>query len=169
VRSEKELKREIRANRKLRKLGTGSPKCARCDEARVTSLNRRSKRVVLCYECAQEIGGRARIEEHHLADRHNDKFVVPIPGNDHRELSDLQIEWPDTTFKNPSKSPLLREAAFLHGCRDLLTIIQYRLDHAISVLEELDKENSEKDGPDWWKKKPSTLPNELDPDAWKKP
>jgi hypothetical protein len=110
-------KKDARQERQLQRLGTRKPQCKMCGESDPAALTRRPPNI-LCYECQAKKAkklGRSSIEQHHPAGRNNDSFTVPIPANDHRILSDHQIDWPLETLRNPNASPLRAAAATLRG------------------------------------------------------
>jgi hypothetical protein len=143
------LKALIRAAGKRRTLGTAQ-KCASCEETDPRCL-RRVGDVVLCSECENTQTGRARVERHHVAGQHNLPDTVPIPGNDHRVLSDAQVNWPKETLRNPDGSPVLKAAAALRGWLDVLRLI---IDRTVGwipeFLERLDAWLREHVGPRYW-------------------
>ncbi len=143
------LKALVRAERKRRTLGKAQ-QCGSCDETDPRCLSRVGD-VVLCYECQNRQNGRASVELHHVAGQHNLPDTVPIPGNDHRVASDLQVNWPTETLRNPDGSPVLKAAAVLRGWLDTLRLI---IDRTVGwipdFLERLDAWLKEQLGPRYW-------------------
>src|SRR5262245_45580839 len=111
-RKRKTGKRDVRRENKLRRLGTREQKCVNCGENAPVPLTGRAPDII-CYECQAKASERSPIERHHPAGRNNDPFTIPIPGNDHRFLSDLQKDWPPETLRNPNASPLRKAAAMM--------------------------------------------------------
>ena len=131
-------KREIRHNNKVRKLGARCPQCIHCGENRPAALISTGSQIT-CYECRTKEHGRSAIEYHHLAGSNNDSFTIPLPGNDHRFVSDLQTGWPIKTVRNAHNSPFLRIAAALRGTRDLFILWAEYFDSVALVLEDRDR------------------------------
>src|SRR5437870_428666 len=99
---------EERLEERLRQLGTDSPYChsGGCDEAFPFALTGVHPEIY-CYEHDALRRSRPWREDHHPSGRRNDPRTVPVPGNDHRILSELQYSWPRETLRNPDGSPLL--------------------------------------------------------------
>jgi hypothetical protein len=115
-----------------------------------------------CYECQAKRQGRTLIEQHHPAGRNNDEFTVPIPANDHRILSDRQIDWPLDTLRNPNASPLRAAAATLRGWLDILAeLIKRILGWVPEFLEDLDDFLLERLGSGWWEEMASSTNDQL--------
>jgi len=121
-RKRKTGKRDIRRENRLQRLGTREPMCANCGENDSVALTRHAADII-CYECQAKASNRSPIERHHPAGRNNDPFTIPIPGNDHRILSDLQRDWPQDTLRNPTDSPLRKAAATMRGFLDMLRLL----------------------------------------------
>jgi hypothetical protein len=137
---------------RLRALGTRNPRCSAsgCEENDPFALTGADP-AILCREHLAKTQGRARIEQHHPGGRHNDPLTVPIPGNDHAALSELQAQWPEETLRNPDQSPLLRIAAILRGWLDILqTVIDRGVRWIPPALEGLDEILTDRFGPRWW-------------------
>src|SRR5215510_7305001 len=126
IRKRKTGKRDVRRENCLQRLGTREPKCGRCGENDPFTLTGREPDII-CYECQMKVSKRSPIERHHPAGRNNDPFTIPIPGNDHRVLSDLQKDWPQETLRNPTGSPLRKAAATIRGFLDVLRLFIERL------------------------------------------
>lgn len=141
----------VRFEQQLRQLGDRTPKCVVCGESNPFTLTGIHPNI-LCYQCLTQQTGKSPIEDHHIAGQHNDPFTVPIPGNDHRILNDMQKDWPESTLRNPDGSPLLRAAATLRGWLDVLYLI---IDLAIGwippFLEWVDGKLVNLVSPQWWK------------------
>ena len=84
-----------RFEEQLRRLGTRTPGCRKpgCRERDPFALTG-VEPDLLCYEHRAEAAGRSWSEAHHVAGRANDPTTVPVPGNEHRLLNDLQRDWP---------------------------------------------------------------------------
>ncbi|MDR3687192.1 MAG: hypothetical protein P4L93_09585 [Coriobacteriia bacterium] len=89
-------------------------------------------------------------EEHHVAGRHNDERTMTVDANDHRELSDMQREWPDETLRNPDSSPMLTIAAIIRGFVDLVKQGLIFLEPLPAQLEARDREFRATIGPRYW-------------------
>jgi hypothetical protein len=141
---------DVRRERALRRLGINEPKCRSCTECHPDALTGVAPEIV-CYACLAQLEGRALIEDHHPAGRHNDPVTVPAPANDHRILNVLQEEWPTMTLRNPDGSPLLAAAAAIRGWLDILRLI---IDRAVGwvpeFLEWLDSALRASVGECWW-------------------
>lgn len=112
--------------------------CAKCGATNQICLTKKGETVV-CYECHKADAGKATVERHHVAGRHNLPDTVPIPANDHRVLSDMQYEWPTETLRNPDESPLLKASATIRGWLDILLLIIHRsMGWIPDFLEEVD-------------------------------
>jgi hypothetical protein len=146
------LAREERRHRRCRQLGTDTPACSACGETDPFALTGTAPNL-RCYECHARAAGRAPVEHHHVGGRHNDPAdVVPVPGNDHRVLSDAQAQWPVDTLRNPDASPLLKAAAAIRGWTDVLRVILERTVAWVPpFLEALDAHLRETLGEAWWR------------------
>ena len=143
-------KSDIRRENHLRRLGTREPRCTNCGENNPVTLTGRSPNII-CYECQAKASNRSPIERHHPAGQNNDQFTIPIPGNDHRILSDFQKDWPSETLRNPTGSPLRKAAATMRGFLNVLRLLIERLFGWVpDFLETLDAKLTEYFGASWW-------------------
>jgi hypothetical protein len=150
IRKRKTGNSDIRQENHLRRLGTREPRCANCGENDPATLTGRTPDII-CYECQAKASERSPIEWHHPAGRNNDPLTFPVPGNDHRILSDLQKDWPQETLRNPTGSPLRKAAATIRGFLDMLRLFIERLFGWIpDFLETLDGKLIELFGAIWW-------------------
>ena len=141
------------------RIGTRTPRCTveGCNETDPRALTSVYPTIV-CYEHAQLARGRAWVEEDHLSGRHNDSTTAPLPGNDHRVRSEMQIVWPRETLRNPDGSPLLQAAASLRGWLDVLRLMLERTVGWIpAFLEALDAWLRTRLGGRWWKDFPGVI------------
>ncbi len=143
--------RQRRLTDTYRRLGTSEPECFRsdCNERDPFALVGFHPEV-LCYEHDRVANGLNPIEADHRAGQRNDPMTLMIPGNDHRVLSDMQIDWPRETLHNPNKSPLIRVVAMIRGFLDLLWLLIMRILPWIFALENLDRLLVDAHGTDWW-------------------
>src|SRR5579875_1592079 len=111
------LTRRLRHERRRASLESAS--CATCGEDRLPALVRTSRGVGHCYACRLHQQGKPALERHHLAGRKQSPITVLLGANDHRVLSDAQLDWPARTRENPERSPLLTLAALLRGILDI--------------------------------------------------
>jgi hypothetical protein len=131
------IKKAVRLSRKRDRLGDDAM-CHRCGESDPRCLVLRRDRI-LCYECLSCDEGRSSVELHHVAGQHNLHHSVPIDGNEHRILSDMQEDWPVDTRRNSDGSPVLAVAAAIRGWLDTLRVIIERTMGWIPIfLERLD-------------------------------
>ena len=145
-----EIMRDRSKEKGYQRLGTRSPRCAKCGETDPSCLIRNRTKII-CYECSSIDSGRSPIEDHHPAGKKNDHFTVPVPGNDHRILSEFQRIWPETTLRNPRKSPLRRASAMLRGFLDILRLMIDRILGWIpEFMESLDEALTDIHGDQWW-------------------
>ena len=98
-----EIKREIRRQRALDRLGSDEPRCLRCGEANPHCL-----------------------EYHHIAGRSHDDETVIVCRNCHRKLSDDQKDHPPNQGMPPN--PLDQTGRFLLGLADLFKMLVGRLE-----------------------------------------
>jgi hypothetical protein len=149
-----ERDRRRRLEDQLRRLGTRNPECSDldCGERDPFALTG-SIPDLMCYEHQSQSENRAWVEGHHVAAAANDPdTIAPIPGNDHRVLSDLQQDWPADTLRNPNTSPLIRAAAAIRGWLDVLWVILTRSVGWIpAALEQLDVLLTGHVGSGWWR------------------
>ena len=140
----------VRAARRKRRLGPDA-KCA-CGESRPEALISTSNPVT-CQKCDREKKGMTTMDNHHPAGKANSPVTVPIPVNDHCEMSEAQRDWPKRTLENPEGSPLLAAAGCIRGFKDT---VLYLLDELViwiaDMLERLDAHLQQKLGPKWWKR-----------------
>jgi hypothetical protein len=106
---------------------------------------------VLCAEHRAIAAGRSWTELQHVAGRHNDGTVVPLPANWHAALThEQQTAWPRAMLRNPDADPLLRVGACIRGSRETIGVI---LDRALGSLDsdvlEFRKFVEDEMGPDW--------------------
>ncbi|MGB3317436.1 MAG: hypothetical protein WA978_03965 [Sphingopyxis granuli] len=100
--TDEELRKEVRKQRRLEKLGTNEPRCGTCGENR--------------WQC---------FDQHHPADFGRDETMVLECSNCHRILSDDQKDHP--AF-DPDADPLLDQIGhFLLGLADMLKLILDKL------------------------------------------
>ncbi|MGO8947060.1 MAG: hypothetical protein ACLQUY_05235 [Ktedonobacterales bacterium] len=151
--SQEAINRAVRKNRRSRVLGPDA-RCSRCGCTELSALvvrTRQKQRVILCYECAQVTGRKATTEKHHVIGQATDPdLVIGVPANEHRALSDRQLDWPEAVRHNPNRDPLLVLAAMCHSLKD-------QLQHWVDLLElvaawfvELSKALRAKFGECWW-------------------
>ncbi|WP_148650898.1 hypothetical protein [Sphingopyxis granuli] len=97
-----ELRKEVRKQFRLERLGSNHPRCGVCGE-----------------------GDDRCLEDHHIAGRRWDDATVIICRNCHRKVSDDQKDYP---VFNPNADPLLdRIGHFLLGLADMLRLIVEKL------------------------------------------
>lgn len=136
--------------RRLRQLGTRTPRCCRCTETDPLALTGVAPDIV-CYECRAIEHGRSGVEGHHISGRANDPDAsVDLLGNDHRVASASQADWPTGTLRNPDASPLLKAAAMIRGWLDVLAVVVERAGWVPAFLERLDGVLREAIGATWW-------------------
>jgi hypothetical protein len=89
---------------------------------------------------------------HHPAGRSNNPAAVLVPVNDHRAvLSPQQYEWPQQTWENPERSPILCVAANIRGyCETNDYLVAKLLLPLAEVLETLDATLKKTLGSKWW-------------------
>lgn len=100
--TDKELRKEVRRQWRLEKLGTNAPRCGVCGETDDRCL-----------------------EWHHVAGRRRDDGTVAICRNCHRKVSDDQKDHP--VFDAAADPMLDRIGHFLLGLADLLRLIIEKL------------------------------------------
>jgi hypothetical protein len=90
---------------------------------------------VLCYECLLIRDGKATTEDHHvLGEANNATATVPVPGNQHRLLSDLQCDWPEEVRDNRERDPLLELSGWCLSLKDHLLCWLERLTYVAAWL-----------------------------------
>ncbi|MGB6973820.1 MAG: hypothetical protein WBD67_03960 [Terracidiphilus sp.] len=93
-------------------------------------------------------------DKHHPAGKANHLLTIPIPANDHADLSEAQRSWPKTTLENSDRSPLLAASACIRGLVDIIRKLMDQLLLWIAqFLELLDEFLRAQFGPKWWTKK----------------
>jgi hypothetical protein len=113
----------------------------------------RPRAEVLCYECAQVRDGKPTVEDHHLLGRAVDPVTtIPLPGNAHRVVSELQRDRPPELATNPERDPLVWLAQMCHALKDHLTYWVEWLDRVADFLLGLAKAQREKFGGRWWER-----------------
>lgn len=134
-----------------RRIGIG--RACKCGVAKPFALIAAPK-AVTCIECYRRERGYSMYDKHHPAGRANHRLTIPIPANDHADLSEAQRSWPKTTLENSDRSPLLAAAACIRG---LVDIVRYLMDQLLlwiaQFLEMLDAFLRSQFGPKWWTKK----------------
>ncbi len=142
-----DIDRAARAAQRSRRLGP-DPRCP-CGWADPRALHREGD-AIECYECAYARRGRPTTEEHHTVGRENDPTTVPVPGNAHRVLSELQREWPAAVRSNAERDPLLWLAGAALSLRDHLQVwVGWLAAVALWLVAVADKLR-ERLGERWW-------------------
>lgn len=100
--TDKELKKEVRKQFRLERLGSNHPRCGVCGE-----------------------GDDRCLEAHHVAGRSRDEATVTICRNCHRKVSDDQKDHP--VFNSDADQLLDRIGHFLLGLADMLRLIVEKL------------------------------------------
>jgi hypothetical protein len=141
---------ETALQQRIATLGVDRPRCG-CGETDPFALTGAYPSIV-CYECQAEAAGRRRVEQQHVAGRHNRPETVAMLGNDHRVADAYKhIDWPVDTLRNPDGSPLLRAAACVRGWLDLLRLV---IDRTVgwvpAFLEHLNTWLNVQLGARWW-------------------
>jgi hypothetical protein len=146
------LNREVRTARRTRTLGPNAY-CSHCgcvDPTALVKRTRQGKRVILCYECAQARDGKRTVEDHHLLGKASDEVTIPVPGNAHRVLSDLQLDRSAALRDNPDRDPLIWLAQLCHALKDIFTYCVEWLDRIAEWLLALSQELRAQFGTGWW-------------------
>lgn len=112
------INRASRHARRLRRLGP-SRACAACGFDGPEALERDADRV-RCYECQCTSCNRPSVEFHHHLGRTTDPSTVPVPGNQHRALSDAQLDRPEALRNGANGNALHWFALAALGLRDQL-------------------------------------------------
>lgn len=121
-----------------------------CGEIRPEALIPNSDPLV-CAACDRAARGESAWDKHHVAGRRNSPVTIAAPVNDHRAgLSPAQYDWPKSTLKNPTGSPLLARAACIRGFVDTNSYLVEKLllPHA-EFCELMEEFLTEKYGSDW--------------------
>lgn len=100
--NEDELRREVRKQRRLEKLGTNEPRCGMCGENDWRTF-----------------------DQHHVADHDRDETTVLACANCHRKITDDQKDHPP--LSKTADSVLDAIGHFLLGLADMLRIILPKL------------------------------------------
>ena len=135
--SEAKLRRTIRAERKRARLGKQA-RCAVCGEDDIRVLQRSGGKT-LCASCRLAAQGKDPYEKHHPAGRWNDPFTVEVSANEHAVFSDMQEDWSLKTRRNPGRSVLREQAAWLRAAHDIYARASEVSEEKALVLEELDE------------------------------
>lgn len=145
-------KSEKSREKHFQRLGTRKPICSTCEESEPSALTGYAPDIV-CYECQAKAHKKSLVESHHPSGRQNDSFTIPIPGNDHRVLTEKQRDWPIETLRNPNGSPLRKASAAIRGWLDTLRLMIERILGWIpDFLERLDELLTAQLGGQWWVK-----------------
>jgi hypothetical protein len=145
-----ELERLV--ERAYERLQTRDPKCSGCLEDDPLALMPDDDGPIICHACWARNRGWKETQGHHVAGRHNDPFKVPYPVNRHRAMNARQnATWPRDTLMNPSKSPLIRYAAWIRGFLDILQDVVAALAPIPVFLERLNRYLVDKLGDEWWR------------------
>ena len=138
----------VRKAKAARRMPTGA-RCE-CGESRTEALIRGSQ-PVMCRECDRRKKGKTTMDDHHPFGQANNPTTIPIPVNDHAELSSAQYDWPKETLENRHGSPLLAAAGCVRGFVDMVIhLIRRGLLWIADALENLDAFLFDKLGPKWW-------------------
>jgi len=151
--SQEALNRAVRTTSRARSLGPDA-RCARCGCTDVTALIRpkstKGRRRILCYECTQAQDGKRTVEDHHLLGQANDEATIPVPGNAHCVLTDLQRDHPKALRTNPERDPLIWLAQLCHSVKDVFTYCVEWLDRIADWLLALSGGLQAQFGRAWW-------------------
>lgn len=142
------INRAARKAKRVRVTGADA-QCERCGWVEPTALTR-TNGLVLCYECLSIDKGRATVEENHILGKSNDPATVTVPGNQHRELSDNQLDWPDGLRSNPERDPLVWLAQGCQGMSDHVAWWATRLARLAVWLFALAVALRREHGGAWW-------------------
>jgi hypothetical protein len=123
-------------------------RCTACGERNPVTLVVGSN-PTCCYRCAARTAGRMTVEAHHWAGQQNAPDTILVDANDHRELSDMQQDWPEETLRNPNQTPLRTAAAVVRGWLDDLRLMITKVVNVIALLERGDRWFTEKYGPSY--------------------
>jgi hypothetical protein len=111
----------------------------------------RPRAEVLCYECSQARDGKPTVEAHHpLGQVVDPETTIPLPGNAHRAMSDLQRDRPRELATNPERDPLVWLAQMCHALKEHLTHWVERLDAIADFLLDLARKLRGLFGSRWW-------------------
>lgn len=131
-----------------RRVGIGN-ECV-CGENRPIALIAGSQPTI-CAECDRRKKGLKIDDGHHVAGKANHPLIIPIPANDHKELSEAQYDWPKATRENPDGSPVLSIAGSIRGfCDTIVYLVKKLLLWIPEYLEKLDAFLASYFGPKWW-------------------
>jgi hypothetical protein len=141
------LNAAVRHTQRARRIPDGA-RCAVCGLADPAALTRSSEQW-WCYEHLQEQRGQATTEQHHVLPDQLDPTTVPLPGNMHRVLSELQRELPAEVRKAATHDPLALVITIVGACRDMAAVAVQFLNAALAWLLRLWASLKAHHGPDW--------------------
>jgi hypothetical protein len=96
--------------------------------------------------------GKPTTEEHHVVGKENDNTAtITAPGNQHRVVSGMQLEWPAEVRHNRARDPLLDLAGMCLSLKDHLVYWVERLARIAVWLVACSQKLREHFGtPHWW-------------------
>lgn len=124
-----DIRRLTRRTRRVAKF-TDDAACARCGTRDIHALVD-SRQPVICYACDAHRRGVSVMEKDHISGKNNSNITMSVPANEHRNLNDLQHDWPTETLRNPDGNPLIVVAAAL---RRFLDMLKFYIDRTIDAL-----------------------------------
>jgi hypothetical protein len=143
-----EVRKVSRHARRADSFPTGA-KCASCGYTNPVALVAGSDPLI-CYHCQALAAGKSGLEADHFAGAANSSLTFPLPANVHRELSDLQEDWPRRTLENREGDPFLKLSALLRGLLGYLRTIIDVVERVPVALEALSDCMLAAHGARWW-------------------
>jgi len=105
----------------------------------------------LCYECQATAAGRSTIEAHHLfGEAVYPDLTTPLPGNIHREVSEMQYDWPKSVTAAAPRDPIAMLMLLGFAALDLGRAFAPHLRAALDFLLLLWKALKQKYGSRWY-------------------
>jgi hypothetical protein len=105
----------------------------------------------LCYECQAKAAGRSTVEAHHLfGEAVNPAATAQLPGNIHREVSDMQYGWPDDVIKTAPRDPLAMAILVVLAAWDVARALAPHVRALLDFLQLLWKTLQKRYGNRWY-------------------
>jgi hypothetical protein len=140
-----------RAERQSRRLPEDA--ACECGERDIRRLIARTDGCI-CQRCDNLRSGRQLVEPHHLGGRHSCDLTVALGVNEHRVVTDMQIDWGKDRMQNRDGNLLILLANMAQGGIETVIVLLQRALGYVKTLPALNEDLTELLGPQWWTRCP---------------
>lgn len=125
--------------------------CSECGERDIRTLIPRGD-TVLCQACDNRRRGWPDTQQHHFAGQHNSDCRVLLDANEHRIVTDLQVDWGTPRMENTEKNLFIVVVNVIQGAFETGLVLFERALRYVKALPALNEDLVELLGPQWWKR-----------------